>query len=438
MKKIFKKAIVALLTGAITVSFAACGSKGQTDASKNTANGPVVIKYPSFQVGVNSYAPVFAKNIEEFNKKYGDKIKVEVEEIPGDQAYVDKMKVLLSANELPDLVYAGGYNLLDPALEKNAVVDLTPYLNADPEWKALFSKDVLDFNSRNGKIYSLPNERQVIGYFYNKELFSKAGISAPPKTWDEFFQDCDKLKAAGITPLSMDTADSGWLTSLWMNSMVGTNGDNGNKLMNTPNITDYTTPEFIDAFTKIQKMFKEYTTTDAIGGKYENGANNFLSGKTAMIANGPWMISDFEDTTKAPAGFINKVGASIFPGQGVFDAPMLGFFVASKDKEHADAAVTLLKYLTSKEVQLRGFDMIGTMPVSTNIEIPQDMAKKHPLVADLISLANGAKYKYNNYQGLWYPNTLDELSTDYPALATGKMTPEEFAKKLTEVANKNK
>lgn len=438
MKKFFKKAIVVLLAAAVTASFSACGSKGQTDTSKNASNGPIVIKYPSFQIGVNSYAPVFSKNIEEFNKKYGDKIKVEVEEIPGDQAYVDKMKVLLSANELPDLVYAGGYNLLDPALEKNAVVDLTPYLNDDPEWKALFNKDVLDFNSRDGKVYSLPNERQVIGYFYNRELFSKAGINAPPETWDEFFKDCDKLKAVGITPISMDTADSGWLTSLWMNSMVGTNGDNGNKLMNTSNITDYTAPEFIDAFTKIQKMFKEYTTTDAIGGKYENGANNFLSGKTAMIANGPWMISDFEDTTKAPAGFVNKVGAAIFPGQGVFDAPMLGFFVASKDKEHADATVTLLKYLTSKEVQLRGFDMIGTMPVSTNIEIPQDIAKKHPLVAELISLANGAKYKYNNYQGLWYPNTLDELSTDYPALATGKMTPEEFANKLTEVANKNK
>ncbi|SKA91134.1 raffinose/stachyose/melibiose transport system substrate-binding protein [Caloramator quimbayensis] len=208
--------------------------------------------------------------------------------------------------------------------------------------------------------------------------------------------------------------------------------------MNTTNIKDFTTPEFIDAFTKIQKMFKEYTTTDAVGGKYENGANNFLSEKTAMIANGPWMISDFQDPTKAPAGFIDKVGAAIFPGQGVFDAPMLGFFIASKDKEHADATVTLLKYLTSKEVQLRGLEMVGTMPASTNIEIPQEVANKHPLITELIKLANGAKYKYNNYQGLWYPNTLDTLSTNYPALALNKMTPQEFAKKLTEAANKNK
>lgn len=443
MFKKIKGIIVSVLTIIMVFSLVACGNSttgnnSSTASSDSKKSEPIVIKYPTFQVGVNSTAPLLAKNVEEFNKLYGDEVRVEIEEIPGDQAYVDKMKVLLSANELPDLVYAGGYNLLDPALEKNAVVDLTPYLDADPEWKAMFTKEELDFNSRNGKIYSLPEERQLIGYFYNKELFQKAGIAAPPKTWDEFFEVCEKLKAAGITPLSMDTADTGWLTSLWMSSMIGTNGDNGNKIMNTPNITDFTGPEFQDAFTKIQTMFQKYTTQDAVGGKYENGANNFLAGKTAMIANGPWMIQDFQDPTKAPEGFIDKIGVAIYPGQGVFDAPMMGYFIASKDKAHADAAVKFLKFLTCKETQLRGFEMIGRMPTSPDLQIPDEMAKKHPLIADLVEQSSTAKYKYNVYQTLWYPNVLDTMSTDYPALALGRMTPQEFTNKLTEVAAKNK
>ncbi len=90
-------------------------------------------------------------------------------------------------------------------------------------------------------------------------------------------------------------------------------------------------------------MFKNYTTVDAIGGKYENAANNFLSGKTAIIANGPWMIPDFSDPEKAPEGFANKVGVAIYPESGVYDAPMFGFFIASKDKEHADATVKFFK-----------------------------------------------------------------------------------------------
>ena len=72
-------------------------------------------------------------------------------------------------------------------------------------------------NSRDGgKIYASSMEGQVIGYFYNKDLFKQAGTTEPAKTWDEFFLQCDKLKAAGITPLSMDTADSAWVTQLWM------------------------------------------------------------------------------------------------------------------------------------------------------------------------------------------------------------------------------
>lgn len=439
MKKI-KMLVCLLLSSLIILGLTGCTNKSSGDADKS-GNGkgsdPIVIKYPTFQVGVNTSAPVLKKNVEEFNKKYEGKIKVEIEEIPGDQAYVDKMKVLLSANELPDLVYAGGYNLLDPALERNAVIDLTPYLDANPEWKALFDEQDLEFNSRDSKIYSLPEEKQIIGYYYNKALFKKANINEPPKTWDEFFEDCEKLKAAGIVPLSMDTADSGWLTSLWLNSIIGTSGESGNKFMNTSNISDYNTPEFIDAVGKIQKMFQEYTTSDAIGGKYENGANNFFSGQTAMIANGPWMIGDLQSSDKVSKEMLDNIGMSIYPEQGVFDAPMLGYFVTAKDKERQEAVVEFLKYLTSKETQLRSLEMMGRIPTTPNIEISDEIAKKHPLIIELINASKDAKYKYNDYQSLWYPNVLDGLSTNYPSLATGNMTPQEFAKVLTEIAAKN-
>ncbi len=432
-----KKYLVFLLVMVLIFSLTACGSKNEETAINPEQKEPIVIKYPTFQVGVNPSAPLLKQNVEEFNKLHEGEIQVLIEEIPGDQAYVDKMKVLLSADELPDLVYSGGYNLLDSAMEKGAVVDLTPYLEADPEWRAMFAERDLEFNSRDGKIYGVPEERQLVGYFYNKELFQKAGVSEPPKTWDEFFQVCEIIKRAGITPLSMDTADTGWLTSLWLSSIIGTSGVAGNEYMNTMTVDNYMTPEFIDAMGKIQKMFVNYTTPDAVGGKYENGANNFLSGNTAMIANGPWMIEDFKDITKAPEGFIDKVGVAAYPGQGIFDAPMLGYLVASKDKEHADATVEFLKFITSKETQLRGLDAIGRIPTSPDIEITGSVAEKHPLLVELVNVSKDANNRYNFYQSLWYPNVLDKMSTDYPALALEKMTPEEFAQRLTDTAKKN-
>jgi len=130
----------------------------------------------------------------------------------------------------------------------------------------------------------------TVGYFYNKELFTKAGIAGPAKTWDEFFSDLEKLKTSGTSAISMDTGDGGWCTGILLSGLIGTNGDAGNKFMNTLQPTNYETPEFIDAAKKIQLCFQKYTTTDAIGGKYDAAANNFLTGKTAMIFNGPWMI----------------------------------------------------------------------------------------------------------------------------------------------------
>ena len=112
---------------------------------------------------------------------------------------------------------------------------------------ALSTLLIAEIHSRDGKIYASSMEGQVIGYFYNKDLFKQAGITEPAKTWDEFFQQCDKLKAAGITPLSMDTADSAWVTQLWMGAMVGTESDAGLEFMNTMNPTDYNTPEMIAA-----------------------------------------------------------------------------------------------------------------------------------------------------------------------------------------------
>ncbi len=396
----------------------------------------VVLNYPTFQVGVNSSAPVLAEVIKQFNAKYAGTIKIEIEEIPGDQAYVDKMKILLSANELPDIVYAGGYNLLDMALEKNAVLDLTPYLDADAAWKASFDQVTLDFNSRNGKVYSQPDEKGMFGYFYNKDLFAEAGVE-PATTWEGFVTVCDTLKAKGITPLSMDTDDSAWLTNLWLSSILATSSETGRTFMKERNPKNYNFPEFISALELIQKMFKDYTTADAVGGKYENGANNFINGVTAMIANGPWMISDFTDETKAPAGFDEKVGVALYPGSGLFNEPMLGYFIAAKTKEKQDAAVTALKFFTSTEMETMALEMIGRIPASTKVEVSSTNDKVHPILASLVNISKDAQYNYNYYQALWYPNVLDAITSYYPEFALGNKTPTEMAQILTETAGQN-
>ncbi|HJF52189.1 MAG TPA: extracellular solute-binding protein [Butyricicoccus pullicaecorum] len=438
-----KKRLTALALAALMTAgcLSGCGGGGETTdegASTESTGSEIVINYPTFQCGVNTASPVVDQLIEEFNAEYAGKYRIQKEDVPGDANYVDKIKVQLGTGDLPPVVYGGGYNLLDLALAKDVVVDLTPYVEADPEWKALYSDVALTTNSRDGKIYASSSEGSLVGYFYNKELFEKAGIAEPAKTWDEFWQQCDKLKAAGITPLALDTADSAWVTSLWAGAMIATSGDEGYEFMKQMNPIDYNNQPTIDAFTNVQKMLQEYTTLDAIGGKYEHAANNFLSGQAAMIANGPWMIGDFSDETKTTADFADKVGVAIFPGNFVYDAPIQGYFVTKQDDPALEeAAVEMVKFFTSAHAQQVALEVQGMVPASSTVEITETAKQNYPLLVEFLDLAEGATVRTDNLQATMYPNLLDVVSQDLPLLASGEMTPTEFCQTLSTEAAKN-
>jgi len=437
-----RKWIVILLTGIMAVSLlAGCGKSNDNSSSpgdESNTDDVVIINYPTFQCGVNTAAPVVAQLVEEFNEEYEGKYKIVLEEVPGDANYVDKIKVQLGTGDLPPVVYGGGYNLLDLALANDLVVDLTDAVNDDPEWKALYSDSALEVNSRDGKIYASSVEGSVIGYFYNKDLFAEAGIEGPAKTWDEFFEQCGKLKASGITPLAMDTADSAWVTQLWWGAMVATQNKDGQSFMEIMNPDDYNTPEMIAAVEKIQKMLQEYTTADAIGGKYENAANNFLSGQAAMIANGPWMIGDFSDTDKTSEEFAEKVGSAIYPESFVYDAPIQGYFVTKQGNPKVEeAAIAMVKFFTSEHAQELGLETQGMVPASPAVEVSDEATGKYPLLAQFLDLTVEAEIRTDNMQATMYSNLLDVVSQELPRLYSGELDAKAFCQALTDAAAKN-
>lgn len=180
-------------------------------------------------------------------------------------------------------------------------------------------------------------------------------------------------------------------------------------------------------------MFQKYTTPDAVGGKYENAASNFFMGQTAIIANGPWMISDFYDTSMVEDGFADKVGTAMYPGDVMYNSGKIGFNVASKDEKTLDATLTFVKFLTNEESQLKMLEITGDIPAMEGLI--SDNVK--PLVNEVIANGDKAAHSINDFQSLWYANVVDEISIQYPLLAQGEITPEEFAQALTDAAQKN-
>ena len=55
----------------------------------------------------------------------------------------------------------------------------------------------------NGAQYGIPYDQHVVGFWYRKDLFAKAGITTPPTTIAQLESDDAKLKAAGLTPIAL-------------------------------------------------------------------------------------------------------------------------------------------------------------------------------------------------------------------------------------------
>src|SRR5690606_16124274 len=58
-----------------------------------------------------------------------------------------------------------------------------------------------------GKQYGTPYELGMVGFWYNKDLFAKAGVSDTPKTWGELLGVVRQLKAAGVVPIALAGGD---------------------------------------------------------------------------------------------------------------------------------------------------------------------------------------------------------------------------------------
>lgn len=399
-----------------------------------------VIKYPTHQIGTNTSAPANAAMVEGFNKLYEGTYRIEVEEVPGDTNYRDKMLTLLQSGDLPAMVYGSG--IIDAFYAQDKCVDLTPYLEEDPEWAAGIAEENLIQNSRDGKVVAVANENQLIGYYYNREIFEACGLEGPAETWDEFFEQCAIIKEHGYVPISMQTGDNAFCSNMLLSAMVDyCAGDEDTFLDSNEKTDNYNVQYFYDALEMLKRIWDEgYTTEDSIGGMYENAAINFISGRTAMICNGAWMISSFSDPSLGGSEeFAAKVDVALYPGKFVMKNALDGFMVTAGDEEHVAAGIAQLKYWTSTETMLNNLRVCGLVP-GGNVEIPQDVLDSNRMLGKLVALSNEegvtSTHSMNNRM---YPNVGVSAFAQYLTLfVQGECTAEDVATAMTECAVANK
>jgi raffinose/stachyose/melibiose transport system substrate-binding protein len=84
---------------------------------------------------------------------------------------------------------------------------------SDQSWIKNVPENLQPLLGNDGKTYMYSSGVTPIGAIYNKQVLADAGVSEPPKTWDELLATCDKIKAAGKTCIALGN-QTPWITQL--------------------------------------------------------------------------------------------------------------------------------------------------------------------------------------------------------------------------------
>jgi multiple sugar transport system substrate-binding protein len=165
----------------------------------------------------------------------------------------------------------------------------------------------------NGKVYQLPANTQTIPVvYYNKDLFVRAGITAPPTTYQQLLAASAKLAAAHITPLvtgGVHDSIGPLVAGIWGTDVYAR--DPQWMRQRRAGSVKFCDPGPRGALGKVADLAaKGYLDQTGVSRDYAAAQQAFLDGKGAMYAMGNWLAGalDGADKPKFAVGQFNWPG----------------------------------------------------------------------------------------------------------------------------------
>jgi len=141
------------------------------------------------------------------------KIKITVLE---NEAFKTAIQTNLQAGDIPDLFQSWGGGKMRQQVSAGLLKDITAETSA---WKGEISSAASALYAVDGKQYGMPYNAGMVGFWYNKAQFAKAGITTLPTTWDDLLATVKKLKGAGLTPVAVGAGDK-WPAHFWYSYLM--------------------------------------------------------------------------------------------------------------------------------------------------------------------------------------------------------------------------
>lgn len=284
MKKKGLSIIAAAASVALLLGLGGCGSTNSSNDGTITWLSARPASEGTIKA-IKKIADDYAKDHPEF--------KLEFQHISDRNSFNQKIKVLASSNQLPDLWDADPDPYFTQLVQSGKTEDVGA-LYDELGIRDNFYKISTDYPSLDdGSLHLLTFNANAEYFWYNKDAFEAAGITDMPSTFDELLQDAQKLKDAGYTPIAIDGKDQYWFYRyLGMVAFRETGNEYLTELKNgKASMGDDTGKKSIEFLKEVSQYFQEgFTNTDLTA-----ALNLFKSGKAAMYYDGTWDIPEYVD-----------------------------------------------------------------------------------------------------------------------------------------------
>jgi len=204
MGSMTRRGFLALLLGVVPLVQGGCGG----DAPKS-------IKVVIAEYSRDHTRPFWQGLAEQYTKQTG--VKVDLQVI--DWNSIDQqVSTMIQNNQPPDVLNLNSFS----SYAKDGLL-----YSGDEALSPRTREDFLEAFARGGtyrdKLYGFPILASARAFFYNRDLLAKAGVTAPPRTWDELVQVAKRVQALGAgtigyaLPLGPEEAQAEWSIWMWNN-----------------------------------------------------------------------------------------------------------------------------------------------------------------------------------------------------------------------------
>jgi multiple sugar transport system substrate-binding protein len=346
-----------------------------------------------------------------------------------------KIVAAIRAGTAPDVVSSFNSYNVGVYCGTGGWIDLAGMMKQSGISTTMFPASTNYYTQYGGKKCALPLLADTYGLYYNKTLFQKAGITAPPKTMSELTADAKKLtvrnadgslKQVGIDPFIGFYEN---VPERWIQAFGGTYTDAQGKahLSKDPAWAKWLTwqKQMIDWY-----GYKNLVKFQAGLGDEFSASNAFEVGKVAMNLDGEWRVAFIQaehptlsyGTAPMP---VDDAKPSLY-GSGYINGTIIGI---PKNGKHTAQAWDVVKWLTTNTHALAQLsnglrNVPSTTASTTSKELTPDAhfatflkifanpkSGTSPIMASGVSYTNSVQ----NFVTKWQAGTVKDLKS---ALAT--------------------